>query len=486
MAIGSFSSFIVGIVSPMILSRYFDKGDYGTYKQVMYVYYTLLSIFTLGLPMSYAYFLPKYEREYAKDIISKVTKLFFVLGASFSLFLFFFAGSISNVMKNPDLKPALMAFAPTPFLLLPTMGLDSIFATYRKTHYLVYYTIVTKVLTILLTVLPVVILGGNYIHAIIGFDIASFLTCVLALYLKTWPVRDEPKHKSDITVRQIFNFALPLLFASIWGIIIASSNQFFISRYYGSEVFADFSNGFMELPFVGMILSSISAVLLPLFSGMTKGNGLSQDVVDVWHSALNKSVKLIFPMLVFSILFAKPIMTCLYGDKYIQSAIYFQIKNFSGLFFIIPFYPIILAIGKSKDYARVHMIIALLIVIAEYVVCNFTDSPVYVAIVSELCQILKIWLLLKVIADYAGISAIKLVNVKMLLKVLSVSLLSTVLPKFVECHLSTSIFAELGVCLILYVCSYYFLCWLMGISYKEIAKPLLRNGLFDRFQRIIP
>ena len=57
-AIGSFFSFIVGIVSPMILSRYFDKGDYGTYKQVMYVYNTLLTIFTLGLPKAYAYFLP--------------------------------------------------------------------------------------------------------------------------------------------------------------------------------------------------------------------------------------------------------------------------------------------------------------------------------------------------------------------------------------------------------------------------------------------
>lgn len=55
-AIGSFFSFIVGIVSPMILSRYFGKGDYGTYKQVMYVYNTLLTIFTLGLPKAYAYF----------------------------------------------------------------------------------------------------------------------------------------------------------------------------------------------------------------------------------------------------------------------------------------------------------------------------------------------------------------------------------------------------------------------------------------------
>ena len=86
-AIGSFFSFIVSIISSMILSRFFDKGDYGTYKQVMYVYSTLLAVFTLGLPKAYAYFLPKYATNYSRDIISKVTKIFFILGAAFSLFL---------------------------------------------------------------------------------------------------------------------------------------------------------------------------------------------------------------------------------------------------------------------------------------------------------------------------------------------------------------------------------------------------------------
>ena len=46
-AIGSLFSFGFSIVSSMILSRYFDKADYGTYKQAMYVYNTLLTVFAL-------------------------------------------------------------------------------------------------------------------------------------------------------------------------------------------------------------------------------------------------------------------------------------------------------------------------------------------------------------------------------------------------------------------------------------------------------
>ena len=156
-AIGSFFSFIVSIISSMILSRFFDKGDYGTYKQVMYVYSTLLAVFTLGLPKAYAYFLPKYATNYSRDIISKVTKIFFILGAAFSLFLLCCAGPIASVMNNPDLRSALIVFSPTPFLLLPTMGLDAIYASFRKTKYLAYYTIATRILTIICIVFPVVI-----------------------------------------------------------------------------------------------------------------------------------------------------------------------------------------------------------------------------------------------------------------------------------------------------------------------------------------
>lgn len=467
-AIGSFFSFVVGIVSPMILSRYFDKADYGTYKQVMYVYNTLLTIFTLGLPKAYAFFLPKYATEYSRDIISKVTKIFFVLGAVFTLFLLCFAGPIAKVMNNPELKTALVVFSPTPFLLLPTMGLDAIYASFRKTKYLAYYTIATRVLTIVCIVLPVVLFSGNYIQAIIGFDVASLLTFFLALYLKSLPVKTVPQRKSDLTYKEIFSFALPLLYASLWGMIIISANQFFISRYFGNETFAEFSNGFMEIPFAAMILGSISAVLLPVFSGMDRGNGMGNETLRIWNSALLKSAKLLFPMLIFSVFFAEPIMTCMYGDIYSASAIYFIIKNLSGLFVIIPFYPIILAIGKTKEYAHVHMVIAFVVVLSEYIVCKTCASAVYIAVTSEICQLLKIWLLMRVIANYAQRKIIDLVSPRMMGSMLLVSVFASLPPfllfQFIEINKWLSLFCSL----LFFLIDYYALCWFFKVSYRDI------------------
>lgn len=484
-AIGSFFSFIVGIISPMILSRFFDKGDYGTYKQVMYVYNTLLAVFTLGLPKAYAYFLPKYTAEYSRDIISKVTKIFFILGAVFSLFLLCCAGLIANVMNNPDLKMALIVFSPTPFLLLPTMGLDAIYASFRQTKYLAYYTIATRILTIICIVLPVILFSGNYIHAIIGFDIASLITFFLAQYLKSWPVKNVKHMRSDLKYREIFKFSLPLLYASIWGMIIASANQFFISRYFGNEIFAEFSNGFMELPFTGMILGSISAVLLPVFSGMDKGDGMGADAVNIWNSALLKSAKLIFPMLIFSVFFAEPIMTCMYGDLYSSSAIYFVIKNISGLFYIIPFYPIILAIGKTKSYANVHLLIAFVIVISEYIVCETCHSAIYVAITSECCQILKILLLLCIISNYANKKPIELIPIKPILILLFIAVMASLPPFILICWTNINKFVALFISLAFYIINYYILCWICKVTYRDIASAFLSKKNKSKLTLII-
>lgn len=483
-AIGSFFSFLVGIISPMVLARYFDKADYGTYKQVMYVYNTLLSVFTLGLPKAYAYFLPKYATRYSKDIINKITSIFTVLGLVFSVVLFAGSGLIASFLNNPDLKKALMIFAPTPLFLLPTMGLDGIFASFRQTKYLALYTVLTRLLTIICIILPVILFDGNYIHAIIGFDIASLLTCLIALSIRTLPIRHEPCEKSDLSYRSIFDFSLPLFYASMWGMIISSANQFFISRYYGAEVFADFSNGFMEIPFVGMVIGAVGTVLLPVFSEMDSGNGMNSNAMQLWNSAMIKSAKIIFPMLVYGVFFAKVLMTCMYGDNYSQSTIYFQIKNISSLLYIIPFAPIILAIGKTKQYANVHMIIAFIIVIAEYLVVKTLDSAVYVAVVSEICQALKIYLLMKIISKYASKSIFELLPLRSLTKVLCAAILSGAMSFIIIEFVAVNKFVILIVGFIIYLLMYYGLCWMFQISYRDIFKSLLKDKLFNVYKML--
>lgn len=473
--IGSLFSFGFTIVSSMILSRYFDKGDYGTYKQVIYVYSTLLTIFTLGLPKAFSYYLPRVPLNEAKNLINKITNLFYLLGGIFSILLFAFSAQIALFLKNPDLSLAIKIFSPVPLLMLPTMGLESILATYRKTQFIAIYTISTRIFTLLCVVLPVIIFKGTYIHAIIGFVVASVLTFVLAIYFKFLPVRHEANDKCDISYKEIFRFSLPLVYASLWGMLIGSADQFFISRYFGNEVFADFSNGSLELPFVGMIVGAGSTVLGPLFSRQVHEKAdVKKEILPLWISVFEKTAKLIYPLVLFFWFFADIVMVLLYGAQYENSGIYFRIKLIVNFFTMITYAPLVLAVGATKFYAKVHMYGAILLIALEYVSILTINSPYIITTISVLCQIGRIFALLIFLSKYFDVKLIDLFPLKLVLKIVLPSIILLISIRFSFMNLlKIEGIPLLILTFIIYIATYLGWCYIAKIDNLSIINPLL-------------
>ena len=473
--IGSLFSFGFTIVSSMILSRYFDKGDYGTYKQVIYVYSTLLTIFTLGLPKAFSYYLPRVPLNEAKNLINKITNLFYLLGGIFSILLFAFSAQIALFLKNPDLSLAIKIFSPVPLLMLPTMGLESILATYRKTQFITIYTISTRIFTLLCVVLPVIIFKGTYIHAIIGFVVASVLTFVLAIYFKFLPVRHEANDKCDISYKEIFRFSLPLVYASLWGMLIGSADQFFISRYFGNEVFAEFSNGSLELPFVGMIVGAGSTVLGPLFSRQVHEKAdVKKEILPLWISVFEKTAKLIYPLVLFFWFFADIVMVILYGTQYENSGIYFRIKLIVNFFTIISYVGLIMAINANKYYANVHLVHAVILILLELISVKLFNSPYLITAISVFCRIGNTIVMLTYIANYFNVRLLDLFPIKLIGKIVLPSVvflfaIRYLLDRFLNSEYLIMCFAGF----FLYIVIYFLWSVYIKIDYLSILSPLL-------------
>ena len=387
---GSLSSFALAIVSAAILSRYFDKAEYGTYRQILYVYNTLLVVFTAGLPRVFAYFLPRYPIEQGKHIVWKVSKLLFFFGMAFSVVLFSFSGLIAQILKNPELATGLKYFAPIPMLLLPTLSIEGIFSTYKKTIYIAIYNTSTRILMLMFIVLPVILLKGTYLYAIYGWLAVSVISLAIAWYFKGIPFKNVSIIRAVLPFREIFSYSLPLVLASLAGTMIRAADQFYISRFFGPEIFAEFANGFIELPFVGMITGATSVVLMPVFSKAFHENKGIGDLMITWRSALSKSALLIYPLVIYFIVFASETVVFLYSEAYEASSIYFQIKMFLNFFNIIIFAPLFFAMGKTNIYFLVHLIFGLIIWITHYLIISLFDNPVLIAINSTIIHILLI------------------------------------------------------------------------------------------------
>ena len=145
LAIGQFCTFAISFVSAAILSRYLDKVEYGTYKQILYIYVTLQSLFTMGLPSVFSYFIPRLEKGQQKKLVSSINKVFLIIGCGLSILIFVLSDCIAAILENPELSNGLKIFSVFPLFTLPTMGVEGIYTAIRKTKELALYHIVSKI-----------------------------------------------------------------------------------------------------------------------------------------------------------------------------------------------------------------------------------------------------------------------------------------------------------------------------------------------------
>ena len=122
LAVANLSSLSVTLVLQAILCRYMTTSEYGTYSQVLYVYNTLLVVFSLGLPKAYSYYLARVSPEEGRDVVCKLNVLFLALASVFSCFLLWEAAPIARWLGNALLAEPLRLFAAAPLLLMPVMG----------------------------------------------------------------------------------------------------------------------------------------------------------------------------------------------------------------------------------------------------------------------------------------------------------------------------------------------------------------------------
>lgn len=374
LAISSFSSLALGFVSAAILSRYFDKAEYGTYRQILYVYATLQTIFTVGLPSVFSYFIPRYSHEEGKFFVNKINSIFVLLGLLFSLVLFFSSSFIAQILNNDELVVGLKIFSVFPLFTLPALGVEGLYTALRKTKYIAIYNTISKLLMLVCIVVPVIYFEGNYKTAIIGWGVASFCIFIFAMYMKSKPYFGVSKQRIQKFYSTVFNYSLPLMAASLAGFFIASSNQFFISRYYGTEIFAEYANGFISIPLIGMVTGSITRVLLPLFSKAQKENKIG-NAVKSYESAVLNSIILIYPLIIFCIFFASDIVVFVFGDLYKNSAPYFRVALIRDLFTVLPFLSILLATGHSRVYFKGHVVFAIALLIISYLFSKLSLPP---------------------------------------------------------------------------------------------------------------
>lgn len=422
LALANLLSLSVTLVMQAVLCRYMTTSEYGTYSQVLYVYNTLLVVFSLGLPQAYSSILPRPRVAGGGEGCRTQTER--AVSAScvrFSCILLWQAAAIAGVLGNPLLAEPLRLFAAAPMLLMPVLGVENILVVYGKAHLVAVYVLISRAFMIACVVLPVVVFDAGVSGAVAGFVLASLVTCVAGLKLSSVPFRNVSPVKSRLTVRELLRFSMPVFASSMYGFVIGSASQFLVSRYLGVEDFALFANGYRELPLAGMIIGAAAGVLLPEFSRMSVEGADGGQFVRLWQAAVLKSSAIIYPLSVFCCVFAPEIICLLYGEGYREAAGLFRIVTLVNLARIMPYAPVLFALGRGKAFARAHLVTALLIVGLELWCVMVFPSLWAIAAIATGCTFFCLFLLMTTTARVLGTSLAGLMPWRMLTIVLLVS-----------------------------------------------------------------
>jgi O-antigen/teichoic acid export membrane protein len=336
---------------PVVLTRALDPHSFGEYRLLWLAIATLMVITPMCMPESLYYFLPRSEGA-KKRLYVNQTLIFLI-----------FAGIVSALALahfNPLLPDTFEAFTAKEGWVVPAFGGLWIFAVLldvlptvdervgwqaRVIMTLAAVRAVALSATALVTgeLLPV-------LYVLLAF--AAFKVALLIGYVARhhglrgpWIGRATLKEQT----RQAAPFALS---GALHG-LRSQGDQWIVAALFTVTQFASFSVATVLAPIVQIFRQSVNHVFLPSMSRL-QAEGDFKAMLALNSRANAMVALLVFPMLAFAFVFAKPMITLIYTDQYIDAVPVLRIYSIGLVAYVVELVSILFVLNQGAYAARVN------------------------------------------------------------------------------------------------------------------------------------
>ena len=265
----------------------------------------------------------------------------------FSLFLSLGGDKvIAEHFDNPDLLITLQWLMPYPLFVMPAAILGAVLITQNQTYKLTLYNVVSNFLLVSLMVTGVFV-THSYTGPLIAQIYFPLILLPFALWLmfKNVPGAFSWPKKENMT--KMLKYSVPLGLAGMLGTMTLMTDKIIVSAMCTPEEFANYVNGAIEIPLIGIITGSIASVILV---DMVKyiDEGDKEKALDLFKKAAVKSATVLLPVMVFLLIAGKAFIVTLYSEKYLESVIPFYIYLFVLPMRIVFYGSAMMALGQTK------------------------------------------------------------------------------------------------------------------------------------------
>lgn len=334
-----FTTIGIQFVSGIILARILTPDDYGCIGMLS-IFMLIAGTFVDG---GFGSALIQKKRPTQEDY-STIFHWNLAISLILYFILFFCAPAISRFYRTPLLCPVLRIQG----LVLIINALSAVQISQLNKQFkfkkIAVVTIVTSILSLCITIYMAY--KGFGVWALVAQNlVTAFIPCLIYWFSNGW----FPSFVfSKQSFKELFSFGFYIFMSNLLNTICNNVQGLLIGHLYNPSTMGYYSKAHSTEKLASTTISNtVTQVSYPLYAELQDNKN---NLIAVIKKLTTSLAFLIFPMIFFLILVAKPVFVLLYSDKWLQSVPYFQILCIAGLATCMQSVnaQAIAAIGKSK------------------------------------------------------------------------------------------------------------------------------------------
>jgi O-antigen/teichoic acid export membrane protein len=309
-------AFVLSFGLPLLLVRWLSQMQFGVYKQAFLFVNTSFALLPLGVGMSAFYFLPR-EPARRHQVVFNIVVFYVAVSGILCVVLFARPALLASLLNSPDLTK----YAPLIGVVIVTWVLSSslemIAIANQEIRVATIYVIASQLTKslFLVTAAAVFTTVESLLYAAMTQGILQSI--VFLVYLRSRFGEFWRGFEWTMMHRQLA-YALPFGLASVIFRALGELDNYFISHSFGAMTYAVYAVGCFEVPLLGLLSESVSAVTIPQIS-QQQSAGDRRGMIDLIFSVVRKLSMLLLPAYAFLLVMGRDFITILFTTQYLAA-----------------------------------------------------------------------------------------------------------------------------------------------------------------------
>ena len=320
---------VLNALAGILIVRSLTQFDYGTYRQLVLIFSTLVIAGDIGFSQSLYHFISK-NRQSAAAFLGQSFVTVLGVASMVAISLLVFSSPLAKFFGNPQIAFSMSLLAA--YLLLSILcqlfeaGLITLEWIGTASASIGIFELLKFVL-----VLAALWWKGTVRSLLMAMAIGTAFRLLFLLYrLRT---------KLRLTIgRQFpeqFRYAMSLWLPSLLNIAGTYAHQYIVGFYSNPAEYALYAVACFQIPLMGILSTSVGEVML-VRTAKSHGEGRQEEIYQVWLSACRKSLLVFLPVTIGLAVLARPLIALFFTPRYLASVPMFILLllglPFSGLF----------------------------------------------------------------------------------------------------------------------------------------------------------